>query len=138
MDGDHSATIDLGKARFRTSLATTPWREVGLQEICRIRGSGHHRGGCAARSANPVTFDYDMVKPALNSVDPVILRSLVQAMNGKHARRTAGLLRARVSSDSYDARRVRQLVRKQMLRFAASTPMGGVRAGGFAGLKRCG
>jgi hypothetical protein len=29
----------------------------------------------------------------------------------KHARRTAGLLRARVSSDSYDARRVRQLVR---------------------------
>ena len=56
----------------------------------------------------------------------------------KHARRTAGLLRARVSSDSYDARRVRQLVRKQMLRFAASTPMGGVRAGGFAGLKRCG
>lgn len=58
--------------------------------------------------------------------------------NRKHARRTAGLLRARVSSDSYDARRVRQLVRKQMLRFAASTPMGGVRAGGFAGLKRCG
>ena len=56
----------------------------------------------------------------------------------KHARRTAGLLRARVSSDSYDAWRVRQLVRKQMLRFAASTPMGGVPAGGFAGLKRCG
>lgn len=78
MDGDHSATIDLGKARFRTSLATTSWREVGLQEICRIRGSGHHRVGCAARSANPVTFDYDMVKPALNSVDLVILRSLVQ------------------------------------------------------------
>jgi hypothetical protein len=78
VDGDHSATINLGKARFRTSLATTPWREVGLQEICRIRGSGHHRGGCAARSANPVTFDYEMVKPALNSVDLVILRSLVQ------------------------------------------------------------
>ena len=70
---------------------------------------------------------------------PPILRS-VSALppNRKHARRTAGLLRARVSSDSYDARRVRQLVRKQMLRFAASTPMGGVRAGGFAGLKRCG
>ena len=26
--------FDFGKARFRTSLATTPWREVGLQEIC--------------------------------------------------------------------------------------------------------
>jgi hypothetical protein len=98
VDGDHSATIDLGKARFRTSLATTPWREVGLQEICRIRGSGHHRGGCAARSANPVTFDYDMVKPALNSVDPVILRSLVQAMKRRpdaDRQRLALLTRAR-------------------------------------------
>jgi hypothetical protein len=69
--------------------------------------------------------------------DPTLLTDL-RDLVGKHARRTAGLLRARVSSDSYDARRVRQLVRKQMLRFAASTPMGGVRAGGFAGLKRCG
>ena len=31
--------------------------------------------GARHESANPVTFDYDMVKPALNSVDPVILRS---------------------------------------------------------------
>jgi hypothetical protein len=44
LDSDHSATINLGKARFRTSLATTPRREVGLQEICRICGSGHYRG----------------------------------------------------------------------------------------------
>ena len=87
VDGDHSATIDLGKARFRTSLATTPWREVGLQEICRIRGSGHHGVRCASGNAIPVTShgtstmkptDYDMVKLALNSVDLVILRSRVQ------------------------------------------------------------
>ena len=75
MDGDRSATIDFRKARFRTSLATTPWREVDLQEIFRIRRSGHHRVGCAGRNANPVTShgtstmkptDYDMVKLALN------------------------------------------------------------------------
>jgi hypothetical protein len=36
VDGDYPATIDLGKTRFRTGLATTPWREVGLQEICRM------------------------------------------------------------------------------------------------------
>src|SRR5215470_17103223 len=90
VDGDHSTTLDFREARCRTSLATTPWREVGLQEICRIRGSGHHRVGYAARSTNPVTShgkstmkptDYDMVKLALSSIDLVILRSQVgQAM----------------------------------------------------------
>ena len=75
---------------------------------------------------------------ALHAISVAQKQEYARQQMRKHARRTAGLLRARVSSDSYDARRVRQLVRKQMLRFAASTPMGGVRAGGFAGLKRCG
>ena len=99
------------------------------------------------------TFPRQPIRPTRVVVEPLTIQNaFIESFNGrmrdellnealffgKHARRTAGLLRARVSSDSYDARRVRQLVRKQMLRFAASTPMGGVRAGGFAGLKRCG
>ena len=44
MDGDHPETINLGKAGFGTSLATPRRREVGLQEICRICGSGHYSG----------------------------------------------------------------------------------------------
>jgi len=75
VDGGYSATIDLGEARFRTSLATTPWREVGLQEICRM---GRHRSQFErSPMSNPVIKAAMMLSVAATSTFTVFVFSWI-------------------------------------------------------------
>ena len=75
MDGDHSTTIDLGKARFGTSLATTPRREVGLQEICRMGLTGNQFE--RSPMSNPVIKATMMLSVAATSTFTVFVFSWI-------------------------------------------------------------